>query len=122
MTLSNVVAAAVAPCWTLATAWEYAALPGFIVGYLEFGRLHPVQQRVRRDAHRLGRLVDVALGQQRGHSGFHLPAEFGSVPFHSPIYRHHGLDCGGLPAWGRALRDHGNSSTRPNPAVSEEMD
>ena len=26
MTLSNVVAAAVAPCWSLATAWEYAAL------------------------------------------------------------------------------------------------
>jgi hypothetical protein len=53
------------------------------VGYLELRQLHPLQQRIGRDADRLGGLIDVPLGKQRGDRLFLLSTEFSAGSFHA---------------------------------------
>src|SRR5258708_7096452 len=88
---NKVVAAAEVPCWSRAMAWPNA-VARFPVGCLELGEFHPIQQRVGRDAGRLGGFLDIALRKQGGDGLFLLALELGTVAFH---WTHPGTICRG---------------------------
>ena len=75
ITFSRMVAAAVVPCWSLATACEYDHAPRFAVSRLELRQLLPTHESGDGDTYRPGSLFHVSLGEQRGNGCFHLAAE-----------------------------------------------